>query len=107
MTRVKKTKISNQEKVADVKLCGHSSEPFSRFGHDVIVQDFNADGISDLVVAAPTSGLRDVTYDGAVKVFFGGNEASLFGADADVTIRPPKSTSSRSSTFGWSLASIK
>ena len=77
-------------------------------------KDFNGDGLSDVIIAAPTFGIRDVSYDGAVHVFINDNWTRTTtttplppSVDADVTFKPPKTTSSRSSTFGWSLESIK
>ena len=93
-----------------MKLCGNMSDPFSRFGHSVLVQDFNGDGINDIIVGAPTSGLKDVSYDGLVHVFMSRLTTDgkvAFSSDADVTFAPPKSAMSRSSTFGWSLATLQ
>ena len=99
-----------QDEIANVKICGNLSDPYSRFGHSVLVQDYNGDGINDIIVGAPTSGLKDVAYDGLVHVFMSKltNEGKVvFSSDADVTFSPPKSVTSRSSTFGWSLATLQ
>jgi hypothetical protein len=103
--------ISNsfQEVDADLRLCGNLSDPYSRFGHDFVVKDFNGDGLNDIIVGAPTSGLRDVLYDGLVHVFLATKTSRgtiEFSSDvSDVTFSPPKSDSSRSSTFGWTVTS--
>ncbi len=52
-----------------MRVCGNWSDPYQRFGHDFVVKDFDGDGLNDLIVSAPTSGLRDVAYDGLVYVF--------------------------------------
>jgi len=49
----------NIDEYFDAKLCSNYSEdPFSRFGFDVLVQDFNDDGFNDIIVGSPTSGLK-------------------------------------------------
>ncbi len=91
-------------------LCGSLSDPYSRFGHELLVQDFNGDGANDIIIGAPTSGLRDVTYDGLVYVFLSKKTlrgATVFSSDADVTLLPPKDSASRSSTFGFGLTTIR
>ncbi len=91
-------------------LCGSLSDPYSRFGHEFLVQDFNGDGANDIIVGAPTSGLRDVTYDGLVYVFLSKKTSrgvTVFSSDADVTLLPPKDSASRSSTFGFGLTTIR
>ena len=50
-------KIVFQEVDADLKLCGNLSDPYSYFGHDFVVKDFNGNGLNDIIVGAPTSGL--------------------------------------------------
>eukprot|EP01113_Clastostelium_recurvatum_P006980 TRINITY_DN1320_c0_g1_i1.p1 TRINITY_DN1320_c0_g1~~TRINITY_DN1320_c0_g1_i1.p1 ORF type:complete len:907 (+),score=269.70 TRINITY_DN1320_c0_g1_i1:97-2817(+) len=59
----------NLDQFADVIV--HGDEPHSRFGWSVAVLDFNADGVKDLVVGAPSSGSMQTNYYGAVYVYFG------------------------------------
>lgn len=47
------------------------NEDFSRFGFAVTALDFNADGLIDLAISAPTAGARDIAYRGKVMIYPG------------------------------------
>ncbi|XP_026896213.2 phosphatidylinositol-glycan-specific phospholipase D isoform X1 [Acinonyx jubatus] len=57
------------DKEAHVILEGF--EPSGRFGSALAVLDFNKDGVPDLAVGAPSVGSEQLTYKGAVYVYFG------------------------------------
>ncbi|XP_058141297.1 phosphatidylinositol-glycan-specific phospholipase D isoform X2 [Dasypus novemcinctus] len=63
------------DKEADRVLEG--SQPSGRFGSAVAVLDFNRDGVPDLAVGAPSVGSEQLTYKGAVYVFFGSKQGSM------------------------------
>ena len=48
-----------------------------RFGTAVAIVDFNADGINDLAVSAPSVGSETLTYNGQVYVYFGQSTGGL------------------------------
>eukprot|EP01100_Stratorugosa_tubuloviscum_P014442 TRINITY_DN772_c1_g2_i1.p1 TRINITY_DN772_c1_g2~~TRINITY_DN772_c1_g2_i1.p1 ORF type:complete len:822 (+),score=401.78 TRINITY_DN772_c1_g2_i1:18-2483(+) len=54
---------------ADVFINGPSV--YSKFGFAVTVLDFNADGIDDIAVGAPTIGSENLGYQGEIHIFFG------------------------------------
>ena len=84
---------------------------YAKLGLSMDTGDVNGDGLNDIIVGAPTSGLRDVAYDGLVHVFLARQTSRgtiEFSSDvSDVTFSPPKSDSSRSSTFGWTVTSSR
>nr|XP_006134054.1 phosphatidylinositol-glycan-specific phospholipase D isoform X1 [Pelodiscus sinensis] len=57
------------DKEADQVLEG--CQPSGRFGSAIAILDFNADGVPDIAVGAPSEGSRDLTYTGAVYVYLG------------------------------------
>ncbi|KAJ7338576.1 hypothetical protein JRQ81_012478 [Phrynocephalus forsythii] len=73
----------NLDQEADEILEG--SKISGRFGSAVAVLDFNEDGVLDLVVGAPSVGSQQLSYTGAVYVFFG-NRRAAFHSFPNVTI---------------------
>lgn len=66
-------------------LWRYGSQEYARFGWQVVVLDFNADGFDDLAVSSPTTEAASLSYFGQVDVFFGsGNGLST---SPDVSIR--------------------
>ncbi|XP_046308483.1 phosphatidylinositol-glycan-specific phospholipase D [Marmota monax] len=73
-------------------------QPSGRFGSAVAVLDFNQDGVPDLAVGAPSVGSEQLTYKGAVYVYFGSKQGRLNS--------PPNITISCQDTYcnlGWTL----
>ncbi|XP_045442768.1 phosphatidylinositol-glycan-specific phospholipase D isoform X2 [Pipistrellus kuhlii] len=58
------------------------SQPAGRFGSALAVLDFNRDGLPDLAVGAPSTGSEQLTYKGAVYVYFGSKSGKLSPAPA-------------------------
>ncbi|KAG9479175.1 hypothetical protein GDO78_012707 [Eleutherodactylus coqui] len=83
---------------ADVLLRGFESA--GRFGSSVTVLDFNVDGQLDLAVGAPSVGSSQLTYKGAVYVYYGSTERG-FSSQPNVTIKCRFSYCN----FGWILHS--
>ncbi|KAM4834873.1 phosphatidylinositol-glycan-specific phospholipase D isoform 2-T2 [Thomomys bottae] len=52
-------------------------QPSGRFGSALAVLDFNKDGRPDLAVGAPSVGSEQLTYKGAVYVYYGSRQGSL------------------------------
>lgn len=65
---------------ADVVL--QQSDEYARFGWGLAVVDFNADGIDDLAVSAPTTEARGLHYYGEVRIFFGSSTGLHTSPDA-------------------------
>jgi glycosylphosphatidylinositol phospholipase D len=86
-----------QYDVADASLTLLGENAHDRFGWQVETVDWNADGIDDLAVGAPTTDAPDQSYYGKVSVFFGGEN---FGGPADVEIEDRNTHSN----FGHRLA---
>ncbi|XP_033118373.1 phosphatidylinositol-glycan-specific phospholipase D-like [Anneissia japonica] len=57
-----------------------------RFGSALAVLDVNLDGISDLVVSAPSVGSTSLTYYGEVYIFLG-SKSNVFGPLPNITIK--------------------
>ncbi|XP_006878008.1 PREDICTED: phosphatidylinositol-glycan-specific phospholipase D [Chrysochloris asiatica] len=73
-------------------------EPAGRFGSAVAVLDFNMDGVPDLAVGAPSVGSEQLTYKGAVYIYFGSQQGRMSS--------PPNITISCQDTYcnlGWTL----
>ncbi|XP_066435047.1 phosphatidylinositol-glycan-specific phospholipase D [Eleutherodactylus coqui] len=83
---------------ADVLLRGFESA--GRFGSSVTMLDFNVDGQLDLAVGAPSVGSSQLTYKGAVYVYYGSTERG-FSSQPNVTIKCRFSYCN----FGWILHS--
>ncbi|XP_012890676.1 PREDICTED: phosphatidylinositol-glycan-specific phospholipase D [Dipodomys ordii] len=52
-------------------------QPSGRFGSALAVLDFNKDGVPDLAVGAPSVGSEQLTYKGAVYVYYGSRQGRL------------------------------
>ncbi|XP_003416488.1 phosphatidylinositol-glycan-specific phospholipase D [Loxodonta africana] len=52
-------------------------QPSGRFGSALAVLDFNKDGVPDLAVGAPSVGSEQLTYKGAVYVYFGSRQGRM------------------------------
>ncbi|XP_053771165.1 phosphatidylinositol-glycan-specific phospholipase D isoform X4 [Desmodus rotundus] len=74
------------------------SQPAGRFGSALAVLDFNKDGVPDLAVGAPSVGSAQLTYKGAVYVYFGSREGRL-SPSPNVTI----SCQDTHCNLGWTL----
>uniref|UniRef100_A0A8C2UW03 Phosphatidylinositol-glycan-specific phospholipase D n=1 Tax=Chinchilla lanigera TaxID=34839 RepID=A0A8C2UW03_CHILA len=74
------------------------SQPSGRFGSAVAVLDFNKDGVPDLAVGAPSVGSEQLTYTGAVYVYFGSKQGGL-SSSPDITI----SCQDVYCNLGWTL----
>ncbi|XP_075399646.1 phosphatidylinositol-glycan-specific phospholipase D [Tenrec ecaudatus] len=73
-------------------------QPSGRFGSALAVLDFNMDGVPDLAVGAPSEGSEQLTYKGAVYVFFGSQQGRMSS--------PPNITITCQDTYcnlGWTL----
>ncbi|KAM7322746.1 hypothetical protein ACRRTK_018251 [Alexandromys fortis] len=73
-------------------------QPSGRFGSALAVLDFNKDGLPDLAVGAPSVGSAQLTYNGAVYVYYGSRQGRLSSA--------PNITISCKDTYcnlGWTL----
>ncbi|XP_008260728.2 phosphatidylinositol-glycan-specific phospholipase D isoform X2 [Oryctolagus cuniculus] len=84
------------DKEAHVILEG--SQPAGRFGSALAVLDFNKDGALDLAVGAPSVGSEQLTYRGAVYVYFGSRQGRM-ASSANVTI----SCQDVYCNLGWTL----
>ncbi|KAF0878328.1 PHLD phospholipase, partial [Crocuta crocuta] len=84
------------DKEAHVVLEGF--EPSGRFGSALAVLDFNKDGVPDLAVGAPSVGSEQLTYRGAVYVYFGSNQGRM-SSRPNVTI----SCQDTYCNLGWTL----
>ncbi|XP_041626694.1 phosphatidylinositol-glycan-specific phospholipase D isoform X1 [Vulpes lagopus] len=84
------------DKEAHVILEGFQSS--GRFGSAVAVLDFNQDGVPDLAVGAPSVGSEQLTYTGAVYVYFGSKQGGM-AACPNVTI----SCQDTYCNLGWTL----
>ncbi|XP_012372128.1 phosphatidylinositol-glycan-specific phospholipase D [Octodon degus] len=74
------------------------SQPSGRFGSAVAVLDFNKDGVPDLAVGAPSVGSDQLTYTGAVYIYFGPKGGRL-PSSPDITI----SCQDVYCNLGWTL----
>ncbi|KAM5293790.1 phosphatidylinositol-glycan-specific phospholipase D isoform 3-T3 [Glossophaga mutica] len=74
------------------------SQPAGRFGSALAVLDFNKDGVPDLAVGAPSVGSAQLTYTGAVYVYFGSREGGL-SPSPNVTL----SCQDTHCNLGWTL----
>ncbi|KAG8520369.1 Phosphatidylinositol-glycan-specific phospholipase D [Galemys pyrenaicus] len=73
-------------------------KPSGRFGSALAVLDFNQDGLPDLAVGAPSVGSEELTYKGAVYIYFGSKEGRMSS--------PPNVTISCQDVYcnlGWTL----
>ncbi|XP_045151688.1 phosphatidylinositol-glycan-specific phospholipase D [Echinops telfairi] len=73
-------------------------QPSGRFGSALAVLDFNVDGMPDLAVGAPSVGSEQLTYKGAVYVYFGSRQGRMSS--------PPNITITCQDTYcnlGWTL----
>eukprot|EP00002_Diphylleia_rotans_P032688 TRINITY_DN687_c0_g7_i1.p1 TRINITY_DN687_c0_g7~~TRINITY_DN687_c0_g7_i1.p1 ORF type:complete len:829 (-),score=186.68 TRINITY_DN687_c0_g7_i1:160-2646(-) len=61
--------VSEALENADVIYQG--TELYGRFGHSLAIVDLNKDGFPDLAVSAPTVGSDDLTFLGAIYVYYG------------------------------------
>lgn len=73
-------------------------QPSGRFGSAVAVLDFNKDGVPDLAVGAPSVGSKQLTYKGAVYVYFGSKRGSM-SPSPNITI----SCQDTYCNLGWAL----
>ncbi|XP_058523417.1 phosphatidylinositol-glycan-specific phospholipase D [Ochotona princeps] len=73
-------------------------QPAGRFGSALAVLDFNKDGVLDLAVGAPSVGSEQLTYKGAVYVFFGAEQGKL-SSSPNITV----SCQDVYCNLGWTL----
>ncbi|XP_032950007.1 phosphatidylinositol-glycan-specific phospholipase D isoform X1 [Rhinolophus ferrumequinum] len=73
-------------------------QPSGRFGSALAVLDFNKDGVPDLAVGAPSVGSDQLTYKGAVYVYFGSKQGRM-SPSPNVTI----SCQDMYCNLGWTL----
>ncbi|XP_017657154.1 phosphatidylinositol-glycan-specific phospholipase D isoform X2 [Nannospalax galili] len=73
-------------------------QPSGRFGSALAVLDFNKDGLPDLAVGAPSVGSEQLTYKGAVYVYYGSKQGRL-SPSPNVTI----SCQDTYCNLGWTL----
>uniref|UniRef100_A0A2K5D723 Phosphatidylinositol-glycan-specific phospholipase D n=1 Tax=Aotus nancymaae TaxID=37293 RepID=A0A2K5D723_AOTNA len=73
-------------------------QPSGRFGSALAVLDFNQDGVPDLTVGAPSVGSDQLTYKGAVYVYFGSKQGRMSSAP-NITI----SCQDVYCNLGWTL----
>nr|XP_054109660.1 phosphatidylinositol-glycan-specific phospholipase D isoform X2 [Callithrix jacchus] len=73
-------------------------QPSGRFGSALAVLDFNQDGVPDLAVGAPSVGSDQLTYKGAVYVYFGSKQGRMSSAP-NITI----SCQDVYCNLGWTL----
>ncbi|XP_066208870.1 phosphatidylinositol-glycan-specific phospholipase D isoform X1 [Saccopteryx leptura] len=73
-------------------------QPSGRFGSALAVLDFNLDGVPDLAVGAPSVGSAQLTYKGAVYVYFG-SRLGRMSPGPDITI----SCQDTYCNLGWTL----
>ncbi|XP_074062019.1 phosphatidylinositol-glycan-specific phospholipase D isoform X2 [Macrotis lagotis] len=73
-------------------------QPSGRFGSSMAVLDFNQDGLPDLAVGAPSVGAENLTYNGAVYVFFGARKG-IISSQPNITI----SCKDTYCNLGWTL----
>ncbi|XP_054421001.1 phosphatidylinositol-glycan-specific phospholipase D [Pteronotus mesoamericanus] len=74
------------------------AQPAGRFGSALAVLDFNKDGALDLAVGAPSVGSEQLSYKGAVYVYFGSREGRM-SPSPNVTI----SCQATYCNLGWTL----
>ncbi|XP_017519108.3 phosphatidylinositol-glycan-specific phospholipase D isoform X2 [Manis javanica] len=84
------------DKEAHVILEGF--QPSGRFGSALAVLDFNKDGVPDLAVGAPSVGSEQLTYKGAVYIYFGSTQGRL-SSSPNITI----SCQDTYCNLGWTL----
>ncbi|XP_016071748.1 PREDICTED: phosphatidylinositol-glycan-specific phospholipase D [Miniopterus natalensis] len=73
-------------------------QPSGRFGSALAVLDFNQDGVPDLAVGAPSVGSEQLTYKGAVYVYFG-SQTGKMSPSPNITI----SCQDTYCNLGWTL----
>nr|XP_037861679.1 phosphatidylinositol-glycan-specific phospholipase D isoform X4 [Chlorocebus sabaeus] len=73
-------------------------QPSGRFGSALAVLDFNMDGVPDLAVGAPSVGSEQLTYKGAVYVYFGSKQGRM-SSSPNITI----SCQDIYCNLGWTL----
>ncbi|KAM6185857.1 phosphatidylinositol-glycan-specific phospholipase D [Rhynchocyon petersi] len=73
-------------------------EPSGRFGSALAVLDFNKDGVPDVAVGAPSVGSEQLTYKGAVYIYFGSQEGRM-SSSPNITI----SCQDTYCNLGWTL----
>ncbi|XP_019523713.1 PREDICTED: phosphatidylinositol-glycan-specific phospholipase D [Hipposideros armiger] len=73
-------------------------QPSGRFGSALAVLDFNKDGMPDLAVGAPSVGSDQLTYKGAVYVYFGSKRGRM-SPSPNITI----SCQDTYCNLGWTL----
>ncbi|KAM9234217.1 phosphatidylinositol-glycan-specific phospholipase D isoform 2-T2 [Dugong dugon] len=73
-------------------------QPSGRFGSALAVLDFNKDGVPDLAVGAPSVGSEQLTYKGAVYVYFGSRRGRM-SSSPNITI----SCQDTYCNLGWTL----
>uniref|UniRef100_F7H5Q6 Phosphatidylinositol-glycan-specific phospholipase D n=1 Tax=Macaca mulatta TaxID=9544 RepID=F7H5Q6_MACMU len=73
-------------------------QPSGRFGSALAMLDFNMDGVPDLAVGAPSVGSEQLTYKGAVYVYFGSKQGRM-SSSPNITI----SCQDIYCNLGWTL----
>jgi len=77
--------ISSDLQAGDASIKIYGSTNYATFGEDLVVANFDSDGIPDVFIGAPTDGIRD--HEGQVFVFYGdgvlaNGPGTFFDADA-------------------------
>ncbi|XP_028400201.1 phosphatidylinositol-glycan-specific phospholipase D-like [Dendronephthya gigantea] len=58
----------------------------SRFGYALTLLDYNADGVNDLAISAPSQGSNSLNYTGAVYIYYGNSTSGRVNTKPDVII---------------------
>lgn len=80
-----KTSYIDIDQTADQFLDGNMEN--SRFGFALAVVDFNADGLNDLVISAPSEGSNYLNYTGAVYIYYGNASTAGINRKPDIVIK--------------------
>ncbi|MFM7204572.1 MAG: zinc dependent phospholipase C family protein, partial [Myxococcota bacterium] len=65
-------------------LWRRGAQEYARFGWQVAVLDFNADGFDDLAISSPTTEAASLSYFGQVDVFFGSSTGLSTSPDVSI-----------------------
>ena len=78
---------------------------FAEFGRSIVSGDFNHDGYSDVVIAAPLQNVGSIAEEGAVDIMYG-SPSGLTGQNVLTENSPgvPGPAATRYDNFGWNMA---